>query len=170
MSVPTPQSRIAVLEARYQIRDLPPKYAFHVNSVNLPALVDLYSSEIDVPGYGTGREALLRKFAANRRSENPAALRLTVLQTGTHWIEFESADIAHGLVYSICDCLLQSGGFFRQAIRYADRYLNEDGRWVFASERAHELFYGVNLGERPNELPLAHWPQNQTGKGSLWKT
>ena len=65
-----------------------------------------------------------------------------------------------------------AGRWMRQAICYFDRYAKRDGQWLFVS-RAHQLFYGADHDQRPNDLPPANWPENDTGTGTLpfgWPT
>ena len=65
-------------------------------------------------------------------------------------------DRARGSVYTTAQ-IKHGERWIRQAICYFDRYAKRDGSWLFIS-RDHQLFYGADYDQRPNDLPPANWP------------
>ncbi len=152
-----------------QIRGLAIRYAAAMERQDSLALSELYVDDVRVAGGGTGRQALRDAYFG----EALTRLSLSVLHMGTHVIDLdlERPDRARGSVYTTAQ-IRDGDRSIRQAICYFDRYAERDGRWLFIS-RDHQLFYGVDVGERPNHLPPANWPASDTGTGTLpfgWPT
>jgi hypothetical protein len=94
-----------------------------------------------------------------------AELGPTILFVGNHLIDFEDPDHARGAVY--CLCQQEIGGvFIDQSILYRDRYVRQDGRWLFES-REHLLFFGQPRERNPYEQAPANWPESAFGRGTL---
>jgi ketosteroid isomerase-like protein len=156
--------RVAGLEARAAIADLPGRYAAAFANFDLDALVGLYAPNVELSSGERGRAALRAYFAAGIHD---GALHTVVLHTGDHVIDVTGPDTAEGAVYCHVEVLLADGSGYQQAVLYTDRYRRSDGIWCFATQRRHELFYGAPWLARPNGLPEAHWPRSQTGRGTL---
>jgi hypothetical protein len=103
---------------------------------------------------------LRRSFADSLR-----AIGVTILFVGNHLIDFESGDLATGVVY--CRAQLQDGdSWIEQAILYRDVYERRDGTWLFV-RRVHALWYGVEVAERPLAQEPADWPRRHVGRGTV---
>jgi len=136
---------LARLVARDEIRELAHRYAVAMDARDLDALVSLFVPDVRVGREAVGREALRADFDRQLR-----AIGVSILFVGNHVIDFDAADLAHGIVY--CTAQIQDGArWIRQAIRYEDAYARRDGRWLFVRRR-HLLWYGV---EEPRN-PLLH--------------
>ena len=143
-----PEERLDRLWSTEQIRQLVARYAFHLDRRDLDSLVALFAG--DVRGLF---ERPLRE------------VQVTILDVGTHVIDFADADTASGSVY--CRAEIQDGErWIHQAIRYDDAYVRRDGDWYFL-RRDHQLFYGAEVGVNPLGLPPANWPERHDGLGTL---
>jgi hypothetical protein len=146
--------RVRRLEAYRDIRALACAYGRYLDGRDIEALLHLYVEEV--------RETLLETMV-------PALhrVRTTILHTGTHVINFDDETHATGLLYCHGEIENAPGSFIHQAIWYSDLYECREGRWFFAKPRRHELVYGAPVGARPQNLPPANWPQNDTGVGTM---
>lgn len=157
---PEPHPALAAVVARDEIRQLAARYAVAVDSRDLDGLVALFVEDVQVGRHERGREALRRAFQASL-----AEVGVTCLLVGTHVIDLEGPDEAHGVVY--CHGEVQVGDtWVRQAILYRDTYARRDGRWRFVRRR-HELWYGAEVAPNPLHQPPADWPARQVGRGTV---
>jgi hypothetical protein len=163
--IASPHDSVARLVAHDEIRLLAARYAVAVDMRDLDTLVSLFVDDVRV-GSAYGRDALWASF-----DESLRAIGRTVLNVGTHVIDLSDADHATGIVY--CKGEIQDGDrWIHQAIRYDDRYIQRDGRWLFV-RRIHRLWYGAEVGVNPLGLPAANWPERHDGLGTLpdeWST
>jgi ketosteroid isomerase-like protein len=166
-------ARIDRLESRAAIRQLLYRYAQALAAADFDALVGLFVDDVRVGRDTFGRAALAAQLRAAMHVGDPArSVQITILHVGTHVIDFDGPDEAHGQVYSHGEMQRGDGTWFHQAIHYGDTYARRDGQWYFVRRR-HELFTGIALGERPNGLAPADWPAHDTGTGTLphrWPT
>lgn len=155
-------ARIDRLASIEEIHQLASRYAMAIDQRDIDTLVELYVQDVPVGGGRTGRDALREVFFGAPLQ----AVGITILHVGNHVIDFDDADHARGSVY--CRGEIQTGPttWISQAIHYGDTYERRDGRWYFVRRR-HELFYGVEVGQRPIGLAPADWPAHDTGKGTL---
>jgi ketosteroid isomerase-like protein len=170
-------SRLQRLEAAAAIRDLPPRYAAAFARLDLDALVELYVPDVALRSGDVGRAALRAYFERSFAGAEPGdGLHTVILLNGTHIIDFEDAlagdgatntDSGRGTVYCHGEMQLMDGRRYTQAIVYTDSYARIGDQWYFAAQRIHELVYGVPPLTRPNQLPEAHWPASQIGRGTL---
>jgi ketosteroid isomerase-like protein len=152
--------RVDRLLAYEEIRQLVARYAVATDSRDLDALVGLFVEDVQVGRDKRGRAALKLFFDQSLRE-----VGITILNTGTHLIELDDGDHAHGILY--CRGEIQvDDRWVVQAIQYRDTYERRDGHWYFA-RRKHLLWYGRDVGTSPLGLPPADWPANHTGKGEL---
>lgn len=161
--------RLERLEAYSQIRQLAARYAAAMADHDGETLSRLYVEDVRVGGGVTGREALRSAYFGEALDR----LGISVLHAGTHVIDLDPAqpDKARGSIYTIAQIQL-GDRWIRQAICYFDRYARRDGQWFFVT-RDHQLFYGADHDQRPNDLPPANWPASDTGRGTLpfgWPT
>jgi len=152
--------RIDRLLAHEEIRQLVARYAVATDSRDLDALVALFVDDVQVGRDARGREALRAFFDRSLRE-----VGITILNVGTHLIDFDDDDHARGVVY--CRGEVQIGDrWVVQAIQYRDTYERRDGHWYFV-RRKHLLWYGRGVGTSPLGLPPANWPEHHTGRGEL---
>ena len=148
-----------------EIRRLALRYAFALDRRDLDALVALFVDDVDAGPHGTGREALKASF-----DESLRAVGVTMLCVGNHLVELDpdDHDLARGTVYCLGRIQAEPGSarMVEHAIQYSDRYRWSDGEWRFVG-RKHELFWGVELDERPLAQPPADWPAHQVGVGTI---
>lgn len=161
--------RIQRLLAYEEIRQLAARYAVATDSRDLDSLVSLFVDDVWVGGEKRGRTALREFFDRTLRE-----VGITILNVGTHVIDFDDADHAHGIVY--CRGEIQvARTWVVQAIQYRDEYERRAGHWYFFRRR-HLLWYGREVGTSPLDLPPANWPEHHTGTGELpqewpsWRT
>jgi ketosteroid isomerase-like protein len=154
------------LLAYEEIRQLVARYAVATDARDLDALVALFVDDVRVGRDLRGRAALKAYFDRSLRD-----VGVTILHVGTHLIEFDDDDHAHGIVY--CRGEIQVGDrWVVQAIQYRDTYERRDGHWYFV-RRKHLLWYGRDVGTSPLGLPPANWPEHHSGWGELpeaWPT
>jgi hypothetical protein len=164
--VAAPDPRIDRLLAYEEIRQLVARYAVATDARDLDALIALFVDDVQVGSEQRGRAALRAFFDRSLRD-----VGITILNTGTHVIDFVDDDRAHGVVY--CRGEVQVGNqWVVQAIQYRDDYERRGGHWYF-SRRRHLLWYGREVGTSPLGLAAANWPEHHTGTGSLpdeWPT
>lgn len=153
------------LLAHEEIRQLVARYAVAIDSRDLDALVALFVDDVKVGRDATGRDALRAFFEESLRE-----IGVSILNVGTHVIDFDDDDHATGVVYcrGEIEVPTQDGPdrWVVQAIQYRDAYERRDGRWHFV-RRQHLLWYGREVGTSPLGLPPADWPANHVGKGEL---
>ncbi len=156
---PLPPSLVRAV-ARDELRDLVARYAVAVDARDLDALVDLFVDDVQVGRDEQGHDALRRAFESSL-----AEVGVTCLLVGTHVIDLDGDDAAHGLVY--CHGEVQVGDtWVRQRILYRDTYARRDGRWRFVRRR-HELWYGAEVVPNPLDQAPADWPARQVGRGTV---
>jgi hypothetical protein len=152
------------LLAIVEIQQLAHRYAVYLDARDLDKLVALYVPDVRVTRETSGRDALRADFDRSLR-----AVGATFLQVGNHVLDFTDDSHATGIVYTRGE--IQDGGpdstrWIIHAIQYHDSYEKRENRWLF-SRRKHLLVYGADLGANPLTLPPAHWPENQTGRGTV---
>jgi ketosteroid isomerase-like protein len=162
----TDDPRVERLLAYEEIRQLVARYAIATDARDLDALVALFVDDVRVGGQLRGRAALRSFFDRSLRD-----VGITILNTGTHAIDFLDDDHAYGIVY--CRGEIQVGNqWVVQAIQYRDDYERRGGHWYFVRRR-HLLWYGREVGTSPLGLAPANWPEHHTGTGELpdeWPT
>jgi ketosteroid isomerase-like protein len=160
------EARLARLLAYEEIRQLAARYAVATDARDLDALVRLFVDDVRVGADLTGRAALREFFDRSLRE-----VGITILNVGTHAIDLDDDNHAHGIVYCRGEVQVEERWVI-QAIQYRDTYERRDGHWYFA-RRLHLLWYGRDVGSSPLGLPPANWPEHHTGTGELpglWPT
>ena len=149
-----------------EIRQVVARYAVATDARDLDSLVALFVDDVRVGAHERGRDALRSFFDRALRD-----VGITILNVGTHVIDFVDDDHGTGVVY--CRAEIQVGNqWVVQAIQYRDDYERRDGHWFFARRR-HLLWYGREVGTSPIGLAPANWPEHHTGTGELpeiWPT
>lgn len=157
---PEGMSKLDWLMAYEEIRQLANRYALAVNMRDLDALVELFVEDVAVGAGRVGRAALAELLRVRTGDAE-----VDVLEVTTHVINLADADHATGTVYSRCE-MGGPGRWARQSIAYEDVYERRAGMWYFVS-RAHLLFYGLDVPERPLDQPPARWPHSPVGRGTV---
>jgi len=104
------------LLAYEEIRQLAARYAVATDARDLDSLVALFVDDVQVGRWAHGRPALKAFFDQSLRG-----VGITILNIGTHVIEFVDDDHATGIVY--CRGEIQEGTrWIVQAIQYRDTY------------------------------------------------
>ena len=147
--------------ARDEIRQLAYRYADATDRRDIDLMVSLFASDARFGSYGSGPEA-----CRHLSEESLAQVGVAVLMVANHLIDFDDGAHAHGSVWCHAHVDDHAEGFIEQLIKYDDRYLLEDGRWLFARRR-HLLWYGAATGSSPLDQPPADWPDRQVGRGSI---
>ncbi len=146
--------------ARDEIRQLAYRYAQAIDRRDADLMVSLYTPTARFGSYGEGHEALRALTIGSLEG-----IGLAVLLIGNHVIDFADPHHATGQVWCRGYIDDHAEGFIEQMIRYDDRYVYEDGKWLFVS-RKHILWYGVRTAEHPMDQEPANWPQRQVGTGT----
>ena len=142
------------------IRQLVANYSHFVDSRDLDSLMELFVEDVRVTRETSGRVALRESL-----EQSLSEVGTTILKVTTHTIDFTDSDHATGRVYAHGDIQIGSR-WIHQAIRYDDRYERRGETWYFTGRR-HQLWYGADVGENPVGYPLANWPENNVGRGTL---
>lgn len=159
-------SQVERLLAYEEIRQLVARYALATDSRDLDSLVALFVDDVQVGQQQRGRAALRAFFDRSLRD-----VGITILNVGTHVIDFDDDEHAHGVVYCRGEIQIRDR-WVVQAIQYRDTYERRAGHWFFVRRR-HLLWYGRDIGTSPIGLSPANWPESQTGTGELphdWPT
>ena len=158
------QQRVDRLWAMQEIRNLPLRYAYAVDTRDW-ALMNALWVETDERAPDNMLEGgrildihVMRTIGPRFADSGPSTLLVA-----NHLIDFDGEDRAHGAVY--CHCQMERGGaFFEQMILYKDIYERHDGRWLFRT-RDHLLWWGAERPDDPTRQAPAHWPASQIGAG-----
>ena len=153
-------ARIDRLESLDQIRQLPPKYALALDMRDFDAMANLFVEDVGVPGKQRGRQALKRWYADTMRPNLGSAHG-----AGGHIIDFESADLASGIVYSRNDLEHEDAWLF-ELMAYLDRYERRDGRWFF-QRRTPLYWYETDMTKPPLGPNKLRIPGHEWGEGSF---
>jgi hypothetical protein len=143
------EQRLARVEARIAIGELPARYARAVDARDIDAWLNLFVENVDCGRFGNGREAL-------RRFIDPALRTFyrSVHFLCGHVVDFESDDAATGTVY--CRAEHEDGDrWVVMAIIYFDRYVRCGGDWFFES-RDEKHWYSADVLDRPR-APFQLW-------------
>ncbi|MEU1370887.1 nuclear transport factor 2 family protein [Streptomyces sp. NPDC005803] len=152
-------ARLARIEARQEIGQIPIRYAIAVDSRDMESWVNLFVPDVSAGRRGRGREAL-------RTYIDPMAAwfyRSVHLICG-HQIDLgpdEGADgptTATGKVY--CRAEHEVGDrWIVMAIRYDDVYRKVAGAWLLES-RKERYWYAADVTERPQAVRFDSWDGN----------
>ncbi|ONH55523.1 polyketide cyclase [Frankia sp. CcI49] len=144
-------TRVAAIEARLDIGQLPMRYALAVDGRDVDGWVRLFVPDVRVTRETSGRDALREHI-----SEQLSWFYRSVHQICGHRIELDSPDSARGSVY--CRAELEVGDrWIVMAICYFDEYRRVEGEWLFQSRRERH-WYAADVVERPQEVAFDSWP------------
>ena len=148
--------RLARLEARSEIGQLPMRYALAVDQRDLGAWVALFVPDVHMGRHGRGRESLRHYIEPQLRT-----FRRSVHLIGGHRIDLgpdvgeTGPETAVGQVY--CRAEHEVGDrWIVMAIRYDDTYRRVDGTWLFERRRERH-WYAADVTERPQQVNFEGW-------------
>ena len=151
------ETRLARVEARQAIAQLPIRYAIAVDSRNLDDWVNLFVPDVKMGRHGSGRETL--------RSYIEPQLRWfyrSIHQICGHRIDLgPDADDgsgprrATGSVYCRAEHEIDDR-WVVMAIRYDDEYARAGDEWLF-SRRREQHWYAADVTERPQAVDFDSW-------------
>ena len=145
------------LESLDQIRQLPAKYTLSLDMRDFDAMANLFVEDVGVPGKQRGRQAMKQWYSDTMRSSMGSAHGAL-----SHIIDFESPDLATGLVYSRND-LETPTTWLIEMMAYLDRYERRDGTWYF-QRRTPLYWYETDmtkppLGDKKLRIPGREWAE-----------
>lgn len=149
MSEQSLDQRLARMEARVAIGELPGRYARAVDARDIDSWLALFVENVDCGRYGIGREAL-RAFIEPAVRGFYRSVHFVCGQV----VDFASEDRASGTVYCRAEHE-DSGKWVAMAIIYFDDYVRRDGQWYF-ERRREKHWYAADVLERPRP-PFALW-------------
>lgn len=147
------EQRLARIEARLAIGELPCRYARAIDARDIDGWLALFVEDVDCGAHGKGREAL-------RRFIDPAVRTFyrSVHFVCGHVVDFESEDAATGTVY--CRAEHEDGDqWVVMAIVYSDRYVRRGDEWFFET-RKERHWYSADVLSRPSP-PFQLWDRWQ---------
>ncbi len=148
--------RLAVAEARFEIGQLPIRYALAVDQRDVDTWVSLFVPDVRLGRHGSGRDAL-REFIEPQLRWFYRSIHLIC----GHRIELgpETDDdgpvTAHGQVYCRAEHEVDDR-WVVMAIRYDDRYRRTGGEWLF-ERRIERHWYAADVHERPQQAGFDSW-------------
>lgn len=154
-------ARIARLEALDEIRQLAAKYAVALDTRDFDALVNLFVSDVGVPGGRQGRAAMREWYDTQVRR----ALLGSAHGILGHVIDVHDADRASGLVYSRND-LETPSTWVIELLAYLDSYERRDGHWYFA-RRTPLFWYQSDITDPPLGPHKLRWPESPWHDGAF---
>jgi hypothetical protein len=168
---PSTEQRLARIEARQEIGQLPIRYALAVDQRDVETWAGLFVPDVDLGRHGRGRETLQQWIVPQLRW----FYRSIHLVCG-HRIELgpdrpDSGPVtALGQVYCRAEHEVDDR-WIVMAIRYDDVYRHVEGEWLF--ERRHEQhWYATDLGEHPQSVGFDSWntggPPRLPGSDATW--
>jgi hypothetical protein len=144
--------RLAAVEARQEIGQLPIRYAIAIDSRNLELMAEQWAPDVWMgKAWGEGRPAVQRFYA-----EILQGFHRSIHMVVGHRIDLVDDDHASGVVY----CRAEHEALHEwvvQAITYEDSYRRVDGAWGFA-KRVHRHWYSWPMGSSPSGPSFEHWP------------
>ena len=136
------ERRLAAVEARLDIGQLPIRYALAVDGRDVDAWVALFEPDVDMGRHGRGRDVLKGFITPQLQTFYRCQHQIC-----GHRIELLTETTARGKTY--CRAEHEVGGrFIVMAICYDDEYTRVDGEWLFA-RRKEQHWYAADVLERP---------------------
>lgn len=163
-------ARIALLEDRHAIMDMCSRYSLAMDDHDFDALAGLFAPDavygwVDQPPQAEGRAAIVELFRSRIGNSGPS-----FHVNHDMIIDSDAADPsrASGIIFCHAE-VCPAGKQLACAIRYRDRYVKMDGKWLFAA-RFLSFLYFVPVEEYQGILTQidrlrvggsarpAHWP------------
>ncbi|MGR7000024.1 nuclear transport factor 2 family protein [Yinghuangia aomiensis] len=149
-----------------EIRQLAARYALAVDSRDLDTLVGLFVDDVRVTREESGREALRASFEAQL-----VPLGVTILNIGTHVIDFADDDHATGHVY--CKRRDPGGAALDPPGDPVPGQVRAAGRGAGTRRPPARSLVRRQCRPEPGRPPSANWPERSYGSGTvptLWTT
>jgi len=157
------EERFDRLESLDALRQLVAKYCLALDMRDLAALCGLFPEDVRVSRGASGRRALKVWFDQTLRDQFTGTAHVT----GNHIIEFDSADLARGLVYSRNEH--ETGdAWVIMTMMYWDAYERIAGRWLFR-RRLPLYWYATDLNSPPIGANKMRWPDREPYEGGYAK-
>lgn len=156
MTADAVELRLARIEARQQIGQLPIRYALAVDQRDVDTWVRLFVSDVDMGRHGSGRQTLRGYIEPQLRW----FYRSVHLICG-HRIDLGPDDgsdgpsTATGQVYCRAEHEVDDR-WIVMAIRYDDVYRKVGDEWLFERRREHH-WYAADVTERPQAVNFDSW-------------
>ena len=146
--------RLAAVEARLDIGQLPIRYALAVDGRDVDAWVELFEPDVDMGRHGRGRQVLKAYITPQLQGFYRCQHQIC-----GHRVELLTETTARGKTY--CRAEHEDGDrFIIMAICYDDTYTKVDGEWFFA-RRSEQHWYAADLLERPQDVGFNSWGHSQ---------
>lgn len=172
------EARLARVEARLEIQQLPVRYALAIDQRDLDGCASLFVPDVPMGRHGHGRAAFrnfmeprLRWFYRSMHQICGHGIDLGADMEG----EASGPNTATGQVY--CRAEHEVGErWIVMAIRYDDTYRRVDGRWLFARRRERH-WYAADMLEHPQSVGFDSWgtshetpglPAHERTWGAFW--
>lgn len=145
--------RLRQLADRFDIQQLQARYTLAIDDQDLERVAQLFAREGRFRSADGVMDALGREAVCDQFRGRFAALRFGFHVTHDHLVELDRADPdrATGAVSSHAE-VVREGRPMIAAMRYADRYVREEGAWRFA-DRCIRFFYYLPIDEYLAALP-----------------
>jgi hypothetical protein len=144
------QARLSALEARYEIGQLPIRYALAVDGRDVETWLSLFVPDIDCGRHGVGRE-VLRSIITPILNNFYRSMH----QICGHRVELLDESHAKGSTY--CRAEHEVGDrFVVVSICYEDEYQKVGEEWLF-SRRKERHWYASDVLERPQLRSFDGW-------------
>ena len=162
--------RLTAMEDRFEIGQLPIRYALAVDQRDVESWVSLFDPNIKLGRFGSGSDALRALIVPQLKW-----FYRSIHQIVGHRIELLPDGRAVGQVY--CRAEHEVGSrWIVMAIRYDDEYQKINGSWVF-SRRRERHWYAADIAEHPQNVGFDSWgtaggppplPQLDVTWGGFW--
>ena len=151
------ETRLARVEARQAIAQLPIRYAIAVDSRNLDDWVDLFTPEVDLGRHGRGRARLRAYIEPQLRWFYRSIHQICGhrIDLGPDGPDGTGPSRATGSVYCRAEHEVDER-WVVMAIRYDDEYVRVGDEWLFARRRERH-WYAVDVNERPQAVDFDSW-------------
>lgn len=160
------RAQVQRLQDRAELNELVVRYGQLVDDRDLDGLGQLYTHDAvfdSREGPAVGRAAVIDYYRRQLR-----AYGVTYHYVHGHVIDDLAEDTASGTAHAHAELAID-GSAFVIALRYADSYRREDGRWRFHHRVARQL-YALPLSELPHRLgdrDRKHWPRTDAAPADL---
>lgn len=144
------ERRLQVIEDKFDIGQLPIRYALAVDQRDVEAWITLFDPAINLGKFGAGRDDLRGLIVPQLKW-----FYRSIHQIVGHRIDYRGGDTATGQVY--CRAEHEVGDrWIVMAIRYDDEYHKVDGDWTF-SRRRERHWYAADIAEHPQLVEFDSW-------------
>jgi ketosteroid isomerase-like protein len=136
------EARLRRLEDRIEINDLIARYGLVMDNRDMSGMPDLFTGDVVISSSDGGMNAIGRDAAVEMYRRRIKGLGPSNHFTHDRIVTFDEAtsDVATGIVLSHSEMNLR-GAAMLAAIRYADVYRREEGRWRFAARALSFLYF-----------------------------